>query len=161
MLQDTCYVINVTRCMLQDTWYMLCYAYYMLHDACYTIHVTPCMSQDTCHVIHVTCYVIPNAEADVIPLCLVNNRLRSCLCDSNLDWSEMRVSNWPWAYDESSSTRAPSPVLPSSGCRIHKGGAGNVSFLLIITIMIIIIFMFQISGCQTAPWFTMCALSPS
>ena len=27
-------------------------------------------------------------------------------------------------------------------------------------IILIIIFVFQISGCQTAPWFTMCALSP-
>ena len=27
-------------------------------------------------------------------------------------------------------------------------------------ISVIIIFVFQISGCQTAPWFTMCALSP-
>ena len=26
--------------------------------------------------------------------------------------------------------------------------------------LIIIIFVFQISGCKTAPWFTMCALSP-
>ena len=27
-------------------------------------------------------------------------------------------------------------------------------------IIIIVIFVFQISGCQTAPWFTMCALRP-
>jgi len=26
--------------------------------------------------------------------------------------------------------------------------------------VIIIVFVFQISGCQTAPWFTMCAQSP-
>jgi len=27
-------------------------------------------------------------------------------------------------------------------------------------IIIILIFVFQISGCQTAPWFTMCAMRP-
>ena len=52
--------------------------------------------------------------------------------------------------------------LRQSGLKI--GGRGSEFWVLkvqqMVARIIIMILVFQISGCQTAPWFTMCALSP-